>query len=138
MNAEPVVQRWTFLGNQLTSRGIRQVWRAEDGQQHLYKGSSNAAPGRIYAARVDPATWTLHGVPNWTGDLADDAADIELTARSWAEVIAARRAEAAAKRNPQHARLVAKVADYAATLRSTAARDQLITELQRAVWRAQP
>lgn len=127
---------WTYLGEfPGTDTKTVAVWRvAEDGTRLAWKASATTRGVAGYTYLVDEFDGTRWPSPQWTGEPAADAAEIQLIARREDDRRAIERAKARAKRDPQHAALMGQVARFAAGM-SPVAREQLAAELGRAVWR---
>lgn len=127
--------RWTYLGEMPGSdTKVVAVWRTGDGERIAWKSTANTRGVVGYQYDVAEFDGTKWPAPKWTGEQAEDVAELQLIARAAADRKRIEQAIARAKRNPAHQALMDRVAEFAAGM-TWEAKEQLAKELARAVYR---
>lgn len=132
-------ERWVFLG-EFAGDKIKRIAKFRDANGTVWtlpwKPLHNRlAVGYIYTAMVSAET--VRQNYGWTGETADDSAELRLQDRHRAtQRESARVQEKARKGDPELERVLEVVRDYAAPLIKTSSRDALIALLTREVYRA--
>lgn len=137
------VERWTYLGVMESSKSKRcAVWRRADGITSLWyalKPHTRGVVGYLYDATIveSESSVALRSVA-YTGQPADDIAELQLLDRDRRAQNELEKLEAKARRDgdPALLDLLAHVERYSKSIIATAARDALVRALTRAVYRA--
>lgn len=127
---------WTYLG-EAPGKNTKTVavWRTETGERLAWKSTTGTRGAVGFLYRVENFDGDKWPHPEWTGDAADDAAQLILEDRAITSRRRTEQAIAKAKRTLPHQDLLDQVTAFAKGM-SWEARQQLADELTRATYRA--